>query len=473
MAQDANGDGDGGAAALPAAADPGAAAQADPLTLDDPAAAGPSAAAKATADKDAAAKELADKAQAAKAQPAKEDAQKEPDEQSKPEPKTPTGQGEAGQAAAPPAVPPAREADGFHHPELALAVGAAFLVATVAKMQLFKGDPDMVETVDTLASGALLVLTALWFLHCFTGDAKRRINDIFVFAYAFTLGSFALLVLPFVSEQQAQVEPDNKPRPASLTLLRGCVRKDAAGGLGEVSAVVLCPYENDKSKGWPDKPKYSPDSASTPRTMVAHTGELRYTLLLAIGGVTATVPDDQTVENPAPAVPAKPAPAPAQLGASAVGVEAPTKEKPTAPKHVEVMGGLAVPFFVLVLAFVGGAVSLSRRIPEYQRRLHPDYKPEPTDKEGKMREFEAREYVVFQVMQLVSAPFLAVATWYIVTPSGLSTAATLAFGTGFASEPLLLMIRGLVEGIKPEASRPKPQDQDKDKDKDKDKPLGE
>lgn len=441
MAQEASGDG-AAAAALPESAEAGAGAAADQTAAELQAAADKVAADKLEAEKAAAEKAEAERVAAEKAIADKAAADKLAAEKLA-----------ADQAAG--------EADNFHHPNWALAVCAAFLVAMVAKMQLFQGEPGLVDAVDKLASGALLVLTALWFLHCFTGDAKRRINDIFVFAYAFTLGSFALLVLPFVSEQQAQALPDNKPRPASLSLVRGCVRKDAAGGLGEVSAVVLCPYENDKSKGWPDVPKYSADPPSAPRTMVAYNGELRYTLLLAIGGVTATVPDDLSVKKAEPPPPAASGPGPAGVA----------PDKP--PKHVEVMGGLAVPFFVLVLAFVGGAVSLSRRIPEYQRRLHPDYHPEPSDKETKMREFQAREYVVFQVMQLVSAPFLAVATWYIVTPSGLSTAATLAFGTGFASEPLLLMIRGLVEGIKPEASRPKPQGQDEDKAKDKVRPPAE
>jgi hypothetical protein len=110
-----------------------------------------------------------------------------------------------------------------------------------------------------------------------------------------------------------------------------------------------------------------------------------------------------------------------------------------------------VPLFVVVLAFIGGAVSLSRRIPEYQRRSEPGYVP--TDREPAMLPFQARENVVFQVMQLTSAPFLAMATWYIVSPATVAAAAGLAFGTGFASEPLLLMIRGMVEGIRPEGSR--------------------
>lgn len=40
-----------------------------------------------------------------------------------------------------------------------------------------------------------------------------------------------------------------------------------------------------------------------------------------------------------------------------------------------------------------------------------------------------------------------------MSPTTLASAAVLAFGTGFASEPLLLMIRGMVEGIRPEGSR--------------------
>ena len=48
------------------------------------------------------------------------------------------------------------------------------------------------------------------------------------------------------------------------------------------------------------------------------------------------------------------------------------------------------------------------------------------------------------------------ATWFIVSPMSLTSAATLAFGTGFASEPLLLMIRGLVEGIRPAGNSVKP-----------------
>ena len=327
------------------------------------------------------------------------------------------------------------ERDRLTHPDLALAVMALFLIVSVAKLNLFQFEHDTTgQWVNGLATVALGLLTAIWFIRCFTGDARHRIADIFVFAYAFTIGSFAMLVLPFVSDEPTS----GGARTATLELVRGCVRGQAMGGLSGVSAVVLCPSDLPKGDPWPSRRQ--PNGKEEP-----YDGPLRYTLMLAIGGVTATVIDTSATLPSAAVAPAGTAPA---AGAS-------KRIDPVAPRrHHEVIGGLAVPFFVLVIAYIGGAVSLSRRIPEYQRRLHPNYIP--TDKEGRMRPFEAREVVVFQIMQLVSAPFLAVATWFIVSPMSLTSAATLAFGTGFASEPLLLMIRGLVEGIRPAGNSAKP-----------------
>ena len=328
------------------------------------------------------------------------------------------------------------ERDSLTHPNLAVAVMLLFLIVSVAKLNLFQVGSDITgQRVSDLATVALGLLTAIWFIRCFTGDARHRIGDIFVFAYAFTIGSFAMLVLPFVSDEPTA----GAARTATLELVRGCVRGNAMGGLSGVSAVVLCPSDVPKGDPWPSRRQ--PDGKEEP-----YDGPLRYTLMLAIGGVTATV-----IDTPA----ASPAAAVAPAGAAPAAAAASKNIDPGAPRrHHEVIGGLAVPFFVLVMAFIGGAVSLSRRIPEYQRRLHPNYIP--TDKEGRMRPFEAREVVVFQIMQLISAPFLAVATWFIVSPMSLTSAATLAFGTGFASEPLLLMIRGLVEGIRPAGSAAKP-----------------
>ena len=130
-----------------------------------------------------------------------------------PEPPTPPA------PPAPPAPPPPAPAaavpliedDAFHYPVIALVVGALFVVAALSKMQLIGGGTALAGQVDKVATGALMIATAVWFILCFTGNAKRRINDIFVFAYAFTLGSFAMLVLPFVSEQQSQADAHFRP----------------------------------------------------------------------------------------------------------------------------------------------------------------------------------------------------------------------------------------------------------------------
>ena len=338
-------------------------------------------------------------------------------------------------APTPASVPlpePARQVEGdeldtlFVHWGLWATVSAFFILAVVVKLV---DDPH--PLLHSLALTALMLTLAALFLACFTGDAVRRIKDMFVFAYAFTFGSFAMLTLPFVAGGHAG-ETEGLSKVSSLALVRGCVRQDSMGGLTNISAVVLCPSGASV--------KVPATAASWPQKKPT-----RYTLLLAIGGVTATIEDDlPTSETTATEPSAKPASAAASKPTDGIGE----------PWHVEVVGGLAVPFFVLVMSFIGGAVSLSRRIPEYQRRLNRAYIG--TLEQCKMREFEVREAVVFQIMQLISAPFLAIATWFIISPSSLAAASILAFGTGFASETLLLIIRGLVNGIRPENSRFQP-----------------
>ena len=360
----------------------------------------------------------------------------------------------------------AAEPDGLHvRPELWLAVLLLFALAVTTKVS---GGGTAASVMLGLFALAMLVL----FVVCFTGNAQCRRNDMFVYAYGFTMGSFALLALPMVVATP-QPRPESLARP--LELVRGCVREGAVGGLDVVSAVVRCPSGARVASGAAAAPV--PASGAWPDGLPT-----RYTLLLAVGGATVTVHERPACAGDcgrpaaqgaaaasagvagaaASAASATAGGASTPVAASAPALPAPAAAAASAPcaeaacsgerSHVEVAGGLTVPYFVLVLAYVGGAVSLSRRIPEYQRRLHPDYTS--TADEPAMRPFEARESVVFQIMQLVSAPFLAIATWFIVSPMTLAAAATLAFGTGFASEPLLLMIRGLVKGIRPETTRP-------------------
>ena len=106
---------------------------------------------------------------------------------------------------------------------------------------------------------------------------------------------------------------------------------------------------------------------------------------------------------------------------------------------VQIHGGLVVPLYVIMLAFIGGAVSMTRRVPEYQRRAADPY--------DSMTPEQAREYLVFQIMQLVSAPLVAITIYHIFAPTSRATAIVLGFISGFASEPLLLGLRALAEKL--------------------------
>src|SRR5262245_27444858 len=91
---------------------------------------------------------------------------------------------------------------------------------------------------------------------------------------------------------------------------------------------------------------------------------------------------------------------------------------------------------------------MTRRVPEYQRRAMDAHDPLTND--------EAREYLVFQIMQLFTAPLLAVTAYYVFNPSTSQQTVVLGFASGFASEPILVMIRALVDKLKPAQEAPGP-----------------
>lgn len=115
----------------------------------------------------------------------------------------------------------------------------------------------------------------------------------------------------------------------------------------------------------------------------------------------------------------------------------------TLPPLHHIQGGLVIPLYVVVLSLMGAAVSMTRRVPEYQRRLSPG---DPSY----MTYDQAREAMVFQIMQVGSAPLIAITMYYIVNPDVRATTIVLAFASGFSSETILLAIRALLEKLKPE-----------------------
>lgn len=118
--------------------------------------------------------------------------------------------------------------------------------------------------------------------------------------------------------------------------------------------------------------------------------------------------------------------------------------------NCQVSDGLLVPLYFIILALMGGSISLTRRLPELQKQVSTEHIA--TEQQPKLTQYEFREYLVFQIVQFISAPFLAILAYYLIEPSNTTNAVALAFTAGFASETILLMIRSVANKVTPETS---------------------
>ena len=99
-----------------------------------------------------------------------------------------------------------------------------------------------------------------------------------------------------------------------------------------------------------------------------------------------------------------------------------------------------MPLYVIVLALMGSAVSMTRKVPEYQRDAFGLHET--------LSNARARENLVFQIMQVFSAPLIVMAAYYLFAPDTRATSVLVGFASGFASEPILLAIRGLADKLR-------------------------
>ena len=116
----------------------------------------------------------------------------------------------------------------------------------------------------------------------------------------------------------------------------------------------------------------------------------------------------------------------------------------------EVKDGLLIPLYFIIMALMGGSISLTRRLPELQKQAGSEHIG--TEKQPKLSQYEFREHLIFQMVQFISAPFLAILAYYLVDPSDTTSSVALAFTAGFASESILLMIRSVANKITPETN---------------------
>jgi len=115
--------------------------------------------------------------------------------------------------------------------------------------------------------------------------------------------------------------------------------------------------------------------------------------------------------------------------------------------NCKVSDGLLVPLYFIILALMGGSISLTRRLPELQKQVSAEHIA--TEQQPKLTQYEFREHLIFQIVQFISAPFLAILAYYLIEPSNTTNSVALAFTAGFASETILLMVRSIANKITP------------------------
>ncbi|WP_081921095.1 carboxypeptidase-like regulatory domain-containing protein [Paraburkholderia terrae] len=350
---------------------------------------------------------------------------------------------------------------------------------------------------------ALSLAYSAWFISCFTGDpSPDKDRQSFRFAYAFTITAFVVLMIPVANPWQPDVV-------GPISLVRGCVLSPAgdessvpgaircvrseAGYLPpEVQSNYLRPSSSSTGTQGPGAGSDRPASDVAASAAAASDGMgseasasqgktgpsirsyaacdkrrsargpciegFSYPWLVTLGGFNGVVirenrllgEDTETSGKKIPDGATEPDASAPQVASSSASAAKANEARWFATRGSIVQGGFVVPFYVVLLALVGGAVSLARRIPEYQKRSAVGYVP--TQKQSILTSIQVREVVVFQIMQLVSAPFIAVVAFYAIAPNTMSSAIGLAFLSGFSSELILLQIRGVIEGLQPHST---------------------
>ena len=279
----------------------------------------------------------------------------------------------------------------------------------------------MNDSTDFAVFGAALLILLL-FISWFTGSLRQnpidkelkrtgdRLHRMVGYSYAIAFGALLFTVYPFFSSFNG----NTALQEGAFTIVRGCVEPS--------ENQQIAPLQSCKAN--------------------------HYQWLLSIGAAMARgAPPASSGEN---------VPASAKTDESQNSDVKPTDEKPDL--HFILYGGLTVPLYLVVISLLGGAVSMTRRVPEIQRLawayiLREDQRRNPDAYHGQdvydivhkderpMPPETAREHFIFQIMQLISAPVIAVVVFELLSPSSVALVVGIAFVSGFTSEQVLKAIR--------------------------------
>jgi hypothetical protein len=315
------------------------------------------------------------------------------------------------------------------------------------------GASPWIKTLQGLVKAGVVALIGLGFIAlaiCFpllfradvsTKDDhknERRMRRIILYSYSVAALSLGGSILPFIFIPSSFPGLYKLMLTSSVGIVLGC--SDPENAQGEAKAAT--PVEKPPAKPEQNKPinPETPDRGQNqqstkkaedlPAEIDCSRGSEQW--VLNIGGMILSPRDSKEATFPK---------------------ELPDERAPWWPR-ARIHGGLVVPLYFLVLSLIGGAISLTRRVPEYHRRYSIHYVP--TEDKPRLDRATVREYLAFQIIQFISAPLLAMVAYYVIAPEKRYSLILLGFAAGFSSEAILLMIRSLVEKLSP-ASKTAPQ----------------
>ena len=248
-----------------------------------------------------------------------------------------------------------------------------------------------------------------WVVHCFAGDAYEHRTRSIKFAYFFVILSFVAVSIMIA----------NIGRARSFGVVEGCISSAEETSFLPIRCdhpARLPQLERKMADSAQDKGGGSGAGIALVTTQTATFEERRknallnhnFHHLLNIGG-----------------------------RLDELGVSAGQEAYAGCPAKM-IHGGLPVPVYFILLALIGAAISLARQVPTIQRRSEDAYVG--TAAEPRLAPGEVRELLAFQILQFVSAPFLAVAAYHTLKPESLATTVAIGFLTGFASERILSVL---------------------------------
>jgi hypothetical protein len=313
-------------------------------------------------------------------------------------------------------------------------LGGFLLLVIMALLLLSEGDCGSdkepvfmginVSLLINISLWAWIAWLFAWLIHCFTGDPFLKRTRGITFAYFFTLLSFVAVSIMIA----------NIGRARTFGVVDGCIENLEPN----TRVPIQCNYPNDNPASAVDSGAQKAPAAaaggSNPGVTHVSTSPIdervalyrathNYHHLLNIGGHLYRI----DIAGPAPT---------AQDGKRRSGPE-------LCPVYA-IRGGVPVPIYFILLALIGSAISLAKNVPTIQRRSDMAYVG--TLEEPKLTPSVTRELLIFQVLQFVSAPFLAVTAYHTIKPESAASTVALGFLTGFASETILTSIRTMLKG---------------------------